>query len=360
MFVVILFIIFYLACVWMISQKYQYQQWFLIAALGMLTLLIGFRDNWPDELPYVLAFQMAPYPWDFFRTATPDIGYAETGYFFLASVVKMIYNSSRFYLLVMGGLSMWLLYKNLDKYCLVPVIGLCDYVARFLLNRDFTQMRSSLAILILIYALIFIQKRKIVPYMLLVLLAYQFHHLSLLGVPLYFFAVYKIPKRYIVLGLLIAVIGSQYLSESIASTVESYSSDFQYTTYVEGGYESGKGMANPMVWFQIGILAIFSFYEHPLAEKYDHYYLFRNTYFYSTLILIFFSQYTALSGRTSTVYATVEMFMLPMILGALSKKLRSLFLLGLGLVFLVFFYTKYNDSMSMIKAGQQQMIQVTQ
>ncbi|MDD5862185.1 MAG: hypothetical protein PUD15_06445 [Prevotella sp.] len=94
MFVVILFITFYLACVWMINQKYRYQQRFLIVVLGVLTLLIGFRDNWPDELPYVLAFQMAPYPWDFFRTATPDIGYTETGYFFLASVVKMGYNCS--------------------------------------------------------------------------------------------------------------------------------------------------------------------------------------------------------------------------------------------------------------------------
>lgn len=321
----------------------------MIISLCVLTFLIGIRDNWPDQLVYQTAFSEAPYPLEFFTKNVEPYGYVEKGYLFLASWVKLVLNNSRFYLFCMGGLSMYLLYKGLTAYCAIPLVGLCDYVGRFLLNRDFQQMRSSLAILLLILAIKLIHDRKLVAYMLVVLLAYQFHHLSLIGIPLYFLCKLRIGPISIIFSLVMAMLLSQLIAGSISDIVDDYSQDLNYDTYVQDEYvEQALGLRNPMIYFQIVILMVYTFMEPILASKDKFYHLMRWAYFYSTLILIFFCNYTALSGRTSTVFATCEMFMLPSIAMGLGKGKRFVFYVIVGGVLTYFFWNKYHSAMMMM------------
>ena len=350
---VVLFALFYLFCfVLVIQNKVKHQHKVLILALCVLTYAIGVRTAWPDELVYQIAFDMAPLPWDFSFNAKP-FGYAESGYWFLASCVKVIVNDSRFYLFVMGGLSMFLLYKNLQRYSVFPLIGLCIYIGRFLLNRDFMQMRASLAILLIVLGVDLIKERKMWRYLLLVLVAYQFHHMAIIGLPLYFICLLKLKKSHIVIGLVLAFIVSQVMFSSIANFVETYSEDLQYTTYTEGMYvDEAKGLANPMIYFQVGILLMFTFMENRLRCFSSYYDVYRTGYFYSTLFLIIFCNYTTLSGRTSTMFATLEIFMLPLMAKSLSMKWRMIFLLACGVVFVYFFHDKYSSAMIMMRGEQ--------
>lgn len=316
----------------------------LMGVCVLLTVLIGFRDGWPDEEVYIAAFKGAPPLYKISFNETP-LGYVEKGYLYLASLVKAIYDDWRFYLLAMGGLSMFLLYKSLEEYCALPLIGLCDYVARFLLNRDFIQMRSSLAILLIVLAMKFIYERKAAKYFLVVLLAYQFHHMALLGIPVYFLCQVRISRRSILLWLMLAFILSQTLAETISENVDAWSEDLNYQTYTEGMYvERALGLANPMIYLQLLVLLLFTLFESDLC-KYKYYYVIRTGYFYSTFILIFFCNYTALSGRTSTLFATYEMFMLPMIIAEKPKSVKWLYYAGIGLALSYFFYAKYADAL---------------
>lgn len=355
---VVLFALFYLFCfVLVIQNKVKYQHKVLILALCVLTYAIGVRTAWPDELGYQMAFDMAPLPWDFSFNAKP-FGYVESGYWFLASCIKAIVDNSRFYLFVMGGLSMFLLYKNLQRYCVYPLIGLCVYIGRFLLNRDFMQMRASLAILLVLLGIYLIKKRKMWHYLLLVLVAYQFHHMAIIGLPLYFICLLKLKKSHIVIGLILAFTISQLIPSYIINFVEAYSKDFQYSTYTKGMYvDDAQGLANLMIYFQVGILLMFTFMEDRLRCFSSYYDVYRTGYFYSTLILIIFCNYTALSGRTSTMFATLEIFMLPLMAKSLSKKWRTIFLLACGVVFVYFFYSKYSNVM-VIMRGEEQLQQL--
>lgn len=346
---VIAFLVFYVFALYVITKKETTQKAILIATLIILTCLIGSRDGWPDEKVYQIAFSKAPRPWDFISKNVESYGYVEKGYLFLASLVKLVLNDSRFYLFCMGGLSMYLLYKGLTAYCAIPLVGLCDYVGRFLLNRDFQQMRSSLAILLLILAVKLIHDRKLVAYMLVVLLAYQFHHLSLLGIPLYFLYKVRIGPISIIVSIVMAMLVSQLLAGSISGVVEDYSQDLNYDTYVQDEFvEEALGLRNPMIYFQIAILMVYTFMEPILASKDKFYHLMRWAYFYSTLILIFFCNYTALSGRTSTVFATCEMFMLPSIAMGLGKEKRFVFYVIVGVILVYFFWSKYRSVMMML------------
>lgn len=346
---VIAFLVFYVFALYVITKKETTQKAILIATLIILTCLIGSRDGWPDEKVYQIAFSEAPRPWDFISKNVESYGYVEKGYLFLASLVKLVLNDSRFYLFCMGGLSMYLLYKGLTAYCAIPLVGLCDYVGRFLLNRDFQQMRSSLAILLLILAIKLIHDRKLVAYMLVVLLAYQFHHLSLIGIPLYFLYKVRIGPISIIFSLVMAMLLSQLIAGSISDIVDDYSQDLNYDTYVQDEYvEQALGLRNPMIYFQIAILMVYTFMEPILASKDKFYNLMRWAYFYSTLILIFFCNYTALSGRTSTVFATCEMFMLPSIAMGLGKEKRFVFYVIVGVILVYFFWSKYRSAMMLV------------
>lgn len=348
-------IYFILAVILFYFTSEKKQNIMLIFTLGILTFMIGFRDNWPDEIVYQGAFERAPYPWDF-RLDTEPWGYAEKGYLFLASLIKTIYNDSRFYLFIMGGISMFLLYKNLTKYCVVPLIGLADYIARFLLNRDFIQMRSSLAILMIVLAMDLVKQKKMWQYFMVIFVAYQFHHMALIGLPFYFIGQFKFNHKWIYLSIPITMLLSAFLTSGIADTVEIYSSDLKYETYVTQEYESSRGLGNPMIWFQIAVLFAFTYFEDNIKNN-QYYYIIRSGYFYSTLILIFFNQYTALSGRTSTMFATYEMFIFPLLAKAFYKKTQAAFLIIMGIGLLYFFTAKYTEARDMM-AGQQVLIEI--
>lgn len=346
---VVAFALFYILAVGLVMSNYGKQRELLIFTLIVLTFLIGFREGWPDESVYQIAFKMAPYPWEFSWDIQP-FGYAETGYLFLASIIKTFVNSDRFYLIVMGALSMYLLYKCLYNYCALPLIGLCDYIARFLLPRDFTQMRSSLVMLMIILALKFVKEKKMWKYFLVILLGYQFHHMALIGLPFYFFGRANIGKKTVIFGVLLAIVLSQTLATAISGYVEDYSQDLQYTTYTQGNYvDDSLGLRNPMIWFQVAILFYFTFNEKKYKNLTPYYNIFRSGYFYSTLILILFCNYTALSGRTSTMFATVEMYILPLIVMGEKRSNRAAYLLAIGAVLVYFFFSKYTSFMSEMK-----------
>lgn len=342
------FALFYVVCLSLLSTKLKWQDRFLMMVLCIFTILIGTRNGWPDQGVYEIAFNEAPLPWEI-NWFGEIYGYAEHGYLLLASIVKLIYNNVTFYFLAMGGLSMFLLYKGLKMYSAIPLLGLCDYAGRFLLNRDFQQMRSSLAILLLILAIKLIHDRKLVAYMLVVLLAYQFHHLSLIGIPLYFLYKVRIGPISVIVSIVMAMLFSQLLAGSISGVVDSYSQDLNYDTYVQDEYvEQALGLRNPMIYFQIAILMVYTFMEPILASKDKFYHLMRWAYFYSTLILIFFCNYTALSGRASTVFATCEMFMLPSIAMGLGKEKRFGFYVVVGVILVYFFWSKYRSALMLV------------
>lgn len=338
-------ILFYLD---LLIQKKDNKKLILIISLIIITFLIALRQHFPDQGAYEDAFIVSP-PITSFSTENIEIGYAETGYLFLASIVKAIMNNVTFYLFMMGALSMFLLYKSLNTYCILPLIGLANYVGRFLINRDFIQMRSSLAILLIIFASKYLFKKQYIKYLLVILLAYQFHHLAFIAIPFIFIYRYQPSNKIIIISLIVAAALSQFAMQSISAIVESWSQDLNYEVYTQQDYvDSALGLKNPMIYWQIFILGLFMIKEKDISQQTPYYHFFKSGYFYSTLILILFCNYTALSGRTSTLFATFEIFIIPLIINNsknISKNLLSLFF---AIMFSYFLYAKYTETMQRI------------
>lgn len=339
----IIYIFFLLFCVFISNSKIKQKEIVLAIACITLAFGIGYRDlTWPDTDAYYITFtRYTPNIFDY-NISEKQIGFTEKGFFFLGVLVKTFTDNYQIYFLFIGALSMLFLYKDLRKYSIYPLIGLCAYIARFFINRNLSQIRAGLAYLIVIWGIKYIHEKKMWHYILLVFIASFFHYSAWIALPLYFICNWiHINKKIIVWGLIIAFIIGGFFQETVSTFVIDNASDLNVTTYAQGQYVTkAKGLANPMIYFQTFLLLAYTFLEKKLVPITKYYTVIRDGYFYSTLILICFCSFTALSGRTSSQFATLEFAIIPSLVYLFEKKERgaALILMSIALIGIMYMY----------------------
>jgi len=317
----------------------------------ILAIIAGSRAfDLSDTTAYVLAFQEEAPTLGDYSILSKSSYYDENGFFLLAVLVKTFTSSPRAYLLVVSLITMLIICIADKKYSIYPFIGLCVYVARFYLGRDFVQIRAAISYAVLFWAIQYIYQKKMAIYLLWILIAYQFHHSAVVAIPLYFLCNWMVIKKWhIVLGLVLAFIVGGMYSDLVRLYVEDNASDLNISSdYVSGGtqtYVEGKGLLNPLIYFQCIILLFYTFFEEKLAKENQYYYVLRTGYFYSTLILIVFCTYAVLSGRTATIFATLEMAIIPSMLSLLGRKNRQYVFFIIGVALTIIFYMNLQSAL---------------
>ena len=337
--IVFLYATFYLFALYAESLQQRNKRYWLIAICTVLAFLAGTRDSsWPDTEVYIESFlSYTPTISDLTQYSQP-FGYAEMGFYYIGVVVKTFTSNVAIYFLVIALLSFFFLYKAFDNYCLYPIFGVCAYVSRFYLNRNFVQIRAGLSYAIILMAVQYITKRDWKRYFAWVFVAYLFHHSAIIAVPVYFLCMLDIKKKHIVMGLGMAFVIAAFFSNVVRSMVADNASDLSFDTYVTEEYQREWGLSNPMIYFQTFLLLVYTFTEDRMRLTTSHYLTIRNAYFYSTLILITLSCYTALSGRVSSQFATLEMVIIPSIAYSFLKRDRWVAYLVMGAALTAIFY----------------------
>ena len=112
----------------------------------------------------------------------------EFGFSLLTFLISLVTGNVFVYMAVIAtimiGLTAWVLYRDCSK----PWIGMFIFVAFNFFGNTLSYIRQSLGIAIFLFAIHYIKEKRIVPYMLLVLLAATFHNSLLLMLPVYFLA----------------------------------------------------------------------------------------------------------------------------------------------------------------------------
>ncbi len=342
--IIFLYVAFYLFALYAEGLQPRIKRYWLMAICLVLAFLAGTRDpnSWADTGVYVESFlDYTPSISELTQYSQP-FGYAEMGFYYIGVVVKTFTSNVAIYFLVVALLSFFFLYKAFDKYCLYPIFGVCAYISRFYLARNFIQIRAGLSYAIILMAVQYITNRDWKRYFACVFVAYLFHHSAIIAVPLYFLCMIDIKKKHIVIGTIIAFIIAAFYSNVIRVLVADYVEDLNVgNTYIQTEYQREWGLSNPMIYFQTFLLMVYTFTEDRMRLTTSHYITIRNAYFYSTLILITLSCYTALSGRVSSQFATLEMVIIPSIAYSFMKKDRWIAFLGMGAVLTAIFYLNY-------------------
>lgn len=340
---IIAYIFFYVFALFVEESNTKTKHQVLMITCIVLAIMAGLRDinRWSDSVTYVTSFSDYTHPLSEWSSSDQPYGYSEYCFYFLGVIFKSFSNSVTGYLLFIAGLTFIFLYKDFKRYCYYPIFGVCAYVSRFYLARNFIQIRAGLSYAIVLWAVQYITKRDWKRYFLWVFIAYLFHTSAILAVPLYFLCLVKVKKWHIVLGIIIAFILGGVFTGPIRALVADYVTDMNIgVTYLEKYYQREQGLLNPMIYFQLIVLFAYTFNERILKWTSPDYYTIRTAYFYSTFILISLSMYTALSGRTSSMFSTLEMAIIPTMINTFMKKNRMVAYIGLG-VALTWIFSMY-------------------
>ena len=90
----------------------------------------------------------------------------------------------------------------------------------------------------------------------------------------------------------------------IPQTSYNYNSRKSYNT-------ENLGLINPVLIFQLMLCIIFFYYESILKKAQKGYYIIRNAYLYSTILLVLTCNMGEIAGRLATIFATCEIFIIP-------------------------------------------------
>ena len=335
---VILYILFYLFALAAEQLKGNDKKYVLMVVCVVMTLLAGMRDyTWADTIVYVMSFEDYTKPLYEWSQVDEPLGYSEYGFYFLGIIFKTFISNTTAYLTFIAALTFIFMYKDFKRYCYYPLFGVAAYISRFYITRNFIQIRAGLSYAIILWSVQYISKRDWKRYFFWTFIAYQFHQSAVLAVPLYFLCMINIKKWHIWTGIAFAFILGGVFTGFMRGLVAEYASDIA-STYVQDFYQREWGLLNPVIYFQLAVLYLYTQNEAVLKNTSEDYYTMRTAYFYSTFILISVSMYTALSGRTSSMFATLEMAIIPPIINTISKKNRSIAYIGMGIVLTAIFY----------------------
>lgn len=327
------------------SKKNQKQ--FLIVFYCICVYAIGSRTwyLWIDTAYYYGSFLYSTNDLFSFSFSDPHFGYSEDGYYLLCVIAKTISSNPQFYLYFIGAISMFFIFKSLWKYSPLPVLGLFIYVARFMMGRDMNQMRGGVAIGIVILATVYCTEQKFWKYLFTIIVAYFIHRSALVALPLYFMNKVNITRKHIYWGMAAAFLIAGVFGGLIKDIIGSigFIQNIAGSYVQEGSVKAwSNDLSNPMIYFQGFILVAFTMMEKQIAPLSNHYYTLRNGYFYSFLLLTILCQYGVVAGRTSTIFATFEMIIYPLIIVGWDKKSRWMPYIWILVAMIYFFISKYH------------------
>lgn len=333
----ILLTLFFILCVIISGYGRRKQMEFLVFSLVVYTLLITFRDAsvWSDTRGYMTSFKFYTknlYDFSFHDTI---VGYTERGFYMIGVVVKTFTRNERVYLFVVAAISMVMLFTDLRRYAVYPLMALCLYMARFGFGRHFVQIRAGLAILMVIAGMRYVTNRQLWHYLAVVVTASFFHASALIALPAYFLNSIALRKKHVVIILVVtwimASVNATYIRKHVTRWSVQTEMAQSYTNMKNTQKSVGRGLHNPMLIYQSTLLLLLTFSEGRVRNQTPHYITLRNGYLYSTVWLILLSEFHVLSARGSTITATYECFFLPLFFGAARGNERIISVIALYL-----------------------------
>lgn len=116
----------------------------------------------------------------------------EPGYSLLNYFVSLFTGDVHIFMLVVSVFTVGLTAVLLYKYSPIPWLGMFVFVSFGFFGNSLSFLRQSIAISILLFAVRFLKEKRLLPYVLVILLAAGFHKATLIMIPVYFLAHIKV------------------------------------------------------------------------------------------------------------------------------------------------------------------------
>lgn len=305
----LILIIIYLICCACIKNKERKQKVFFFVAFIQLFLFLGLRriDVGVDLQNYIPFLNRVM---NFNYEELFTVGF-EPGYNVYCRILMEIFDNEQIFLIFTAGITLlgagYFIYKNSKNYFFSIFIYVTFQFYIFL----FSGLRQSIAISILLLSTKFIKERKLIKFIILVLLAGIFHKSAFIFLPAYFIAYKKITIKY-----LATVVGIGIILFILRNYVMIFVTQYLYTNYDSlNNQGSGYGMLLLLI---VLFTAVFYFKDNALKSDRN------NIIWYNYgIIAILIQMLASVEGNVArlTMYYSISMVVLiPNVLEAIKPK----------------------------------------
>ncbi|MBO4249690.1 MAG: EpsG family protein [Paludibacteraceae bacterium] len=255
--------------------------------------------------------------------------YMEEGFVLLCALVKSLGGTVQHLFFVVTTINILLITIASHQYTKFPVVALLCYYGLMYFQLEMIYIRQAVAVALCFFALQYIQPRKIVPYLLLVLLACTFHRVAVLMIPLYFLLNRKVP---VWLYLTVIGIGAAMMLanvpwiKNIFLTVagwlgENYEEKAE--TYVENAlFAVNRGLSVGFV-LNLLIFIVVMFFKRKIDEL-PHGTVMLNMFALSLVLYYYCFELVEMSNRVRLFFLIGIIALLPMVLEVLPLFLERL------------------------------------
>ena len=298
----------------------------------VLVCLSGFRwVTGNDWKPYISLFESNT-TWTQF-----NIFRYEFFYKLLNFIIKKISNSYTIFLFIFGFLTIYIKARFIYSFALMPGLSLFIYFCiRF---ADIAPVRQDLAISFCLVSIIFINNKKIVPFLLLTFCAILFHKSAILWLMSYPIYHTKLSTSFIIFIFIIAILcgsNAQFFYKTVLGTLlKPFGNYDTFLGQLAFFLTSDLPYSRFILSLSKRVIMILLFlYCRKFINK-DNVYLncFINLYFFGEILYIFFMRGGYGFQRLSTPFSMTEIIIIPNLYRIIKiKHIKLLFL------FVILFY----------------------
>ena len=253
----------------------------------------------------------------------------EEGFVLLCALVKSLGGTVQHLFFVVSLINITLIACAASKYTKYPVVALLCYYGILYFNLEMIYIRQATAVALCFFALQYIPSKRMVPYMIFILLACTFHRVAALMIPLYFLLNIKLPSwtylAIVGLGAVIMLAGipwiqtifltvAGWLGENYAEKAELYTEDAMFAVT--------RGLSLGFI-LNLAIFAVIIFFKEKIdALPYGTIML--NMFFASLVLYYYCFELVEVSNRMRLFFLIGIIALLPMVLEVLPLYLERL------------------------------------
>lgn len=261
----------------------------------------------------------------------------EEGFVLLSAFIKSLGGTVQHLFFVVTTINILLITSALHKYTKYPVMALLCYYCILYFQLEMIYIRQATAVALCFFALQYIEPRRIVPYLVFILLACTFHRVAALMIPLYFIMHRRIPSwvylTAVGVGAVLMLAGIPWI-QTIFLTVagwfgENYANKAE--TYTENAmFAVNRGLSIGFV-LNLAMLVVLMFFKKQIDER-PHGTVMLNMFAASLLLYYYCFELVEVSNRVRLFFLIGIIALLPMVLEALPlfiERLAGLIIIAL-------------------------------
>ncbi len=239
--------------------------------------------------------------------------YSELGYYLFAKVLSFINSNHQFLFAVIGGFYAYSISRFIYKYSKDTMASFIMLIPMMYFSFSLTGLRQTMAIAIILISIDYILKRRIIPFFLLVIIAYFFHNSAIFFIPAYFLPYKKISNK-LILGFILATPIVYLLRRQFVSIVQ----QFIYSDYnIAQIGEEAKSWATLLIY--ILILVAVAFFKDSISRSDDNFPLLFSMMYIGMCLQMFVPLEPSLF-RVSMYYNITSIILIPNLLTVLNNK----------------------------------------